>query len=285
MLLFFLSLLSSTLSYNYINHGLDWPGLCNSSFSQSPIDINRALLVQVPCSDTQHYWYLDLYYSAIHVINLNSTSSSPVTSGFAFNPSLNFEILGNFGNLTLQSSSSSKQYLTSAVRVHYPAEHTFNGASPANSANLLELQIEHVSADNSTDVLMLSLLFQASAQSNFFLQQVIDSFYSSLGGDLDCTFATNGWFVVKNFYTYQGSQTRPDCREGVTWVINSDVINATAAQIAFFSSRLNTSASDGNYRYTMPQNGRTVYQHTCPVFSKARNWAGVIFGAVLVSAL
>ena len=266
MLLFFLSYFFQVLSYNYSNHGSDWPLLCNTSLSQSPVSINPALAIQVPSSDA-NYWYLDLYYTPLHVINLNSTSIVQVTSGFAFNPSISFNILGNFGNVTAKYSGSSKTYISSGITFHYPAEHTFNGVAPGNSPYLLEVQIEHVNAELSTDILILSILFQESSQKSSFLQQVIDSYYSNIGGDIDCTFATGGWYVIKNFFMYLGSETRPNCNEGVTWVINMDIGNATQEQINFFATKLNTTNYNGNFRYTMPLNGRTISQFTSEIFS------------------
>jgi len=73
--------------------------------------------------------------------------------------------------------------------------------------------------------------------------------------------------VVKNFYTYVGSQTIPNCNEGVTWVLLSDVVNGTQAQIDFFASKLNITGFGGNFRFTFPKNGRKVYRHVAGVFS------------------
>lgn len=267
MVLAFFSIIIVVFCFNYDNHGIDWPGTCNTSAFQSPIDINLDNIYPVDSSDPS-YWSLKLSYSPVHIINLNSTKPTQISSGFSFNPKINLNIFSNFGQVSKVQGSSSSRYSASSLSFHYPAEHTISKSSQDPKGNyLLEVQITHISSSNSSDVLILSVFFQPSSQSNYFLKKVIDSYYSTIGEDIDCTWATNGWFVVKNFFTYEGSQTTPNCNEGVTWVILSDIVNATQSQLDFFSSKLNISNSGGNFRYTFPQNGRMVYRHMAGVFS------------------
>lgn len=260
-------LLHAGYCFNYNNHGIDWPGTCNTSLFQSPIDIDLNYLFEIQ-SDDPAYWSLDLKYKPVHVINLNSTKPVSITSGFTYNPNINFNIFSNFGKISKIQESTSIQYEASSISFHYPAEHSISKSAKNTKGNyLLEVQITHISTDNPNDTLILSVFFQPSSQKNYFLKQIIDSYYSTIGGDIDCTFATNGWFVVKNFFTYAGSQTIPNCNEGVTWVLLSDVVNSTQAQIDFFASKLNISGLGGNFRYTYPKNGRIVYKHVAGVFS------------------
>ena len=268
-MIFFLLIFRVFGYFNYNKHGEDWPGICNISYFQSPIDITTNLSLTIPSTDTR-YWYLDLYYYPAHVINLNQTTSTPILSGFNYNQGINFNIISNFGRIYLNTSSSSIQYNSRSVSIHYPAEHTFNENIPGiNSEYVLEVQIDHVNSANSSDVLIISFLFVIGGSRSYFLDQVIDSFNKDIGGDIDCTFASNGWYVIKNFYSYNGSETQPTCKEGVTWVISMDILNTTQDQLLFFSSKLTTTNTTGNFRYTMPQNGRNVIQYTANVFSKA----------------
>lgn len=267
MVFAFLVVIPVIYCFNYDNHGIDWPGTCNTSTFQSPIDINLDNIQEIDSSDSS-YWSLDLHYSPVHIINMNSTKAKLITSGFAYNPKINLNIFSNFGKISKVQGQSSTPYEASSISFHYPAEHTISKSSQNTKGNyLLEVQITHISPYDPNDTLILSVFFQPSSQSNYFLKKVIDSYYSTIGGGIDCTWATNGWFVVKNFFTYLGSQTTPNCNEGVTWVILSDIVNATQSQIDFFSSKLNLSGSGGNFRYTFPQNGRIVYKHTAGVFS------------------
>jgi carbonic anhydrase len=287
----FISLLSSSvtflalslpfvLGFNYVNHGIDWPGTCNTSIAQSPVDINLDF-VKILDKKDPNYWYLDLHYKKVHVINLNSTKPIPITSGFTFNPSINFNIFSNFGKISQKFSNNEKIFEANSISFKYPAEHTFNGKRRGNDGKeLLEVQITHVSTDNKNDTLVLSALFQQSDQKNHFLQQVIEAYYSSIGGDIDCTFVTNGWFVVKNFFTYEGSLSIPPCREGVTWVIDMDYINCTKTQIEFFKQKLNIS-NGGNFRYTFPLVGRVVKNHIAAVFSFGMFKKGMI-GLIII---
>lgn len=267
MIIFVLLTLSLVTAFNYLNHGIDWPGTCNASISQSPIDINLEFVDVVEKKDND-YWYLDLNYKKVHVINLNSTKNTPITSGYTFNPNINFNIYSNFGRVYKKFSSSTDTFEANSISFKYPAEHTINGKQVDSSGNyLLEVQINHVSADDPNKTLVLSTLFQESDQKNQFLQQVIDAYYSTIGGDIDCTFVTNGWFVVKNFFTYEGSLSIPPCKEGVTWVIDTDFINCTKSQIRFFKEKLNINAGGGNFRYTFPLVGRSVKKFQAGVFS------------------
>jgi carbonic anhydrase len=253
-------------SYNYQNHGKDWPGLCTTSTKQSPVDINTKLLTSVTASSS-NYWYLDLYYTPVEVINSNSTSSAGTTSGYNYNPGINFSILSNFGKIYKTQGQSTEEYISKAINFHYPAEHTFDSMEPGSSPYVLELQIEHVNNLNNSDVLILSILFTVGTENNYFIDQVISGYYDDIGGYIDCTFGTGGWYVVKNFYSYYGSETKPICNEGVTWVIDSTILTLTQAQLDFFASKLNTD-NYGNFRYTMPLYGRaiTLYSDTI-VFS------------------
>lgn len=256
MLLFFLIQLTFSL-YNYSNHGDNWEGLCSTSFSQSPIDLNPSLIPEIP-STSNEYFYISLYYAPVRVINSNLS----MTSEYSFNPSLNFNIYSNFGNIE-KLSNPPIIYSSRSISIHYPAEHTFYGVTE----HILEVQIQHVNPLNTSDLLVLSLLFKVGPDKNYFISQVIEGYYSFIGTDIDCNFANAAWVVVKNFYFYQGSDTTPPCTEGVLWVVNAETMHLSQSQLDFFSSKLNTTGDGGNYRYTMPQAGRPVKKCTESVFS------------------
>lgn len=269
MLFAFFIIFHHIQGFNYNFHGLDWSGLCSTVLQQSPIDINTELVTEIS-SESSNYWYLDLYYNSIRVLNRNLTASASITSGFSYSPGVNFDILANFGNIYAVHGNSKTLYKARMVSFHYPAEHTFNAKQPGEESEYkLEVQIQHVSASNSSDLLILSVLFRETGSKSYFLKQIIDSFYNPIGSEVDCTFATGGWYVVKNFFSYKGTETRPPCDSGVTWVISSDIQNATKSQIEFFSTRLNVTNIQGNFRYTMPQLGREIFKYTEEVFSQS----------------
>ena len=263
--------------YNYDQHGLDWPGLCNTSVIQSPIDINPSLVQTIDPSNS-NYWYLDLYYQPTHVINPNKTESK-TTSGISFNPSINFSIFSKFGKVFLVNSFQKIEYLSISIDFHYPAEHTFDGKDPnTNNLNVLEIQIKHVNSANLSDVLILSIFCNVGIDDSYFISQIISSYTNPTGADIDCTFATNGWYVIRNFYSYYGSLTVPLCNEWVVWVLYNSPLIISQQQLNFFLNKLNNTENQGNYRYTKPQYGRVIKKYTdTQLFSSSLWFFSIIY--------
>lgn len=61
--------------------------------------------------------------------------------------------------------------------------------------------------------------------------------------------------VKRDYYHFTGSLTTPPCAEGVNWVVMTETITASPAQIAI----LRKAAGGGNARPVQPLNGRIIY--------------------------
>ncbi|XP_002019987.2 carbonic anhydrase 2 [Drosophila persimilis] len=71
---------------------------------------------------------------------------------------------------------------------------------------------------------------------------------------------------TRDFFTYRGSLTTPDCEEAVTWTVFSQPLPISFAAVSRF---WNLRSSDGyrlvnNYRNIQPRNNRPVYYRTSP---------------------
>ncbi|XP_070136923.1 carbonic anhydrase 2-like isoform X2 [Drosophila bipectinata] len=68
----------------------------------------------------------------------------------------------------------------------------------------------------------------------------------------------------RDFFTYRGSLTTPECEEAVTWTVFSHVLPISLSLVTKFW-RLRDSEGHkliNNYRFTQPRNGRPVYYRT-----------------------
>merc|ERR1719359_2165481 len=69
----------------------------------------------------------------------------------------------------------------------------------------------------------------------------------------------NSWLQGSSFYEYAGSLTAPPCAEIAQWLVRKDPIKASDKQVLYLHDAIyKTTADFGNYRMTMPLNGRVV---------------------------
>lgn len=65
-----------------------------------------------------------------------------------------------------------------------------------------------------------------------------------------------------HFYNYLGSETTPDCKENVNWIVMTDPIQISTAQLAAFrklwENNQNFAGGHGNNRDPQPLHGRKV---------------------------
>jgi carbonic anhydrase len=105
----------------------------------------------------------------------------------------------------------------------------------------------------------LEILFKVG-KPNPFLQSLIEE-----DGEVSIASIIPSSGVVDDYYYYSGSVDLPwpDCWEPVTWYIPNYVVEASAAQIDYWTERyvqdLSFSNGKGSARDVQPLNNRTVY--------------------------
>ena len=228
-------------AWDYSKQGYNWSGTCLAGSSQSPLNIIPYIATNITSANTS-YWYLSLNYTDTTVINSNFSTN---LYGFNFNLGLNFNIFQNFGTIQLISGSSTTIYQCNNISFHSPSEHLINGIQYP-----LELQIIH---NNANETLILVILYQESLYNNSLLTQIINTFGSNIGDTINLRNAIDGWFAIKNFFSYQGSLTYPPCTEGITYVVYDKIMYASSDEILFFTNYLTK-----NSRSVMPQNSRPL---------------------------
>lgn len=112
------------ISYDYLQHGADWPAFCKRGKAQSPID----LFLNKAQNSTSSFYFLPKY-----------------TPSFAFvshlNTSLLLDLEGSSGSLftiSPDANGNSLSFKVEQIRFRAPSEHTFGGIRYP-----LEMQIYH----------------------------------------------------------------------------------------------------------------------------------------------
>lgn len=65
---------------------------------------------------------------------------------------------------------------------------------------------------------------------------------------------------MTKYWSYNGSLTTPDCREGIKWTVIEEVQNISKEQLKVFTDLINAKTDDkGNFRNVQQLNQRTLY--------------------------
>ena len=229
---------AATPPYNYSQGGRDWPGLCSTGRSQSPIDIFTAETETVSDPD----------FSAITI------SMPPQVM-----PEVDFQIypmwLGN-GTLTATFNGQEQQFRFLNVHTHTPAEHLIDGLRYAMEVHVNLVPLKGTDIQEFT----LALLFRDGPRSAF-----IDGIVNGTEAD----FSTLSSGFIENYFYYSGSRDdpTPDCVEPNIFIILDEVFTVSVDQLQALANGPNArgmQASNGHglYREVQPLNGRTVYHRT-----------------------
>ena len=146
-----------------------------------------------------------------------------------------------------------REYRLAEAHMHSPAEHTVDDERFA-----LETHLVHTS--ESGGIAVVGITYRLG-EANLVIQAIIDSapaqgedgmkLLSPLTGD---AYLPKG----RGFYAYTGSLTTPPYTEGVQWLVLSDALEVSEAQV-----RQLTALTGGkpNSREVQPLNGRTITAH------------------------
>lgn len=202
--------------------------LCSAGQEQSPINIKQATKPQ-PDSDK--------------AINLVENYQAQ-----------NFTVKNNGHTIVFDVADQSKssvsvngvKYDLLQFHYHIPSEHTVMNAH-------YPLEIHFVHKNNKGNLAVVGVLFNVGKH-NDALHQIITNLPSE-GKDGVLTSFDIGSLMPKNSsaYAYNGSLTTPPCSEQVQWLLKSDAVDASGAQL-----RILAELYDGNNRPVQPQGNREV---------------------------
>ncbi|OMJ72782.1 hypothetical protein SteCoe_28700 [Stentor coeruleus] len=194
--------------YDYDDQGDNWG--CISSLSPINVDLNPVEILEAD----ENYWYIDVkdygdtdtdfmaYIKEKVYLTLNRTESGTLRK-------------------MKNDNSTIATYNLEEIRFHAPSEHYIGG----NQSDL-EVQLYHTSSENNP--LILSVLFNEISSSDYRMK-----FFSDIEGTLENEKSTDkanpidvtgGYYKIKTFYNYNGTDTIPDCNN-TEWIIFGEVLN------------------------------------------------------------
>lgn len=204
-------------------------GTCASGRSQSPVDIVEVLPRDLP--------NLDLRYgrTPVKLRNTGRGLEQDVVPGS-------------------QLMMGSVAYTLTQLRFHAPSEHRAAGTTFA-----MELQWVHRSPQGHLAIMAVMVKL---GKANAALEPLLGRLPASAGDQVEgpLTLALGNLLPAQRTYMrYSGSLTQPPCWENVIWMILTEPIEASAAQIAAF-----TKVHGGNVRPVMPVGRRAVFFDATP---------------------
>ena len=146
-----------------------------------------------------------------------------------------------------------REYALVEAHAHYPGEHTIDGESFA-----LETHLVH--RDESGEIAAVGILYRSGAP-NPAIQAIIES--APAQGEDDAKplspLAADDYLPKgRGFYAYTGSLTTPPYTEGVQWLVLSDALEVSEAQVRQFTA---LTGGKPNSRAIQPLKGRTITAH------------------------
>lgn len=230
----------SVYSWNYVNGGEDWTGLCASGNNQSPIDLQDNILTHI---DSSH-----------EIVSIKFALNGAFATTFIHSKVGSFINFSVFGTIQVNSAKITIRNM----HYHAPAEHPINGHHH-------DLEFHFFGSDEQNNNFGFGVFLEVGKKPNKFVQASIDSYV----GGFDQYIDTN-WLVengkLDNFYFYNGSVTNPaygDCSEIVTWTVIKEPLDISQEQLDFFNNlwehNKTFAGGHGSNRKVRPLNGRTVY--------------------------
>lgn len=264
---------SSNADWNFNQNGLDWEGTCATGRRQTPIrlSLDSSLIMPLPRIffgnyDVRLNGPLKLYnkgYTVDMTIPETRNGQKPFITGGLLKG----------------------QYVAEGVHFHWGspnsrgAEHLIN-----NVRHHMEMHIVHRNtkysdvseAVNHPDgIAVLGIMFKI-------VNTPMNKYYpgiSKLLGQLENVVEYHseaeipgtitlgqllGDINTRDFYTYKGSLTTPECNEAVTWTVFSQPIPIEYSDAAKFWNLLDSDGNpiENNYRVLQPRNNRPVFYRT-----------------------
>jgi carbonic anhydrase len=200
---------------------------CGSGTAQSPIDI------------------VDPVDADLVDIEINYQPISPMK---IVNNGHTIQVTADPGStLTLEGV----EYVLQQFHFHQPSEHTINGEHQR-----LEMHLVHKT--EAGDAAVLSVLLREGTGGEAY-EPIFANLPTEIGAQQTIDVTVNPADLlpgVSTTYRYEGSLTTPPCTEGVQWLVFTEPVELSAAQVA------TADAFQSNNRPVQPKNDRPVEQDT-----------------------
>ena len=207
--------------------------LCADGHSQSPIDIAKTAPVSLPKLRAKfspanlrivHHEHLADEINNGHTIQVNYSEGDTMTIG-----DTNYELIQFHFHAPSEHTVQGK---------HYPMEMHFVHKSPSGALAVIGVFIEKGAHNAAFDPIF----------SNLPKEKGVESHYEHVQVNVDDLLPHS-----HKSYRYDGSLTTPPCSEGVKWIVMQSPIQLSAAQIWWFTSRI-----EGNNRPVQPLHQRVT---------------------------
>jgi carbonic anhydrase len=184
-----------------------WEGVCNTGYTQSPVDITGSKKMPIPPLAP-----LEFHYLPADLDMVNDCNKYVIKVRFP-------------GNLWLKVAR--KPYRLSEIDFHEPGENAVNGKRPPMS-----LQLVHLSPEATFLIIEVPVVV---GKENPVIKTLWEHIPAGGKEEVAQGVKVNAMDLLPadhGFYTFRGSLTNPLCNEGVSWFVMKNPIEMSEAQIA-----------------------------------------------------
>ena len=142
-----------------------------------------------------------------------------------------------------------KRYKFVGFDFHTPGEHSFRGRK-----HDMEIHMHHLGDDG--EPLIVAIPVNGGHRKNITLTRIGEHIPRMQSHMRSRRIGLNAMFLLpsdRSYYSYQGSETRPPCTEGVQWIVMKNPIRVSWDEINLFKSIVGVNARD-----TQPLNNRVI---------------------------
>lgn len=246
----------------------NWPkDKCHTGKRQSPIDFpSNYPYINV---ENNHYKLLNATYKLF-----NGQKMFPINDEAH---GINVTAFGNngidMGEVFIQIGKHIFRYYLSGVHLHILSEHTYDGKNYGAELHMVHKKdLDYVKKYdvNNTDDLVNNYLVVGTWFDNTATEKNPDferfGISSGVPQNLDNLDLNKFSRPDQSYYTYSGSFTTPTplpaCDESKVWILNSNPVKISAAQLAGLKTWITQLYPNGKNRLVKPLYGRTLYKHT-----------------------
>lgn len=198
------------------------------------------------------------HQSPIDVAGANGGDIANIEFAYQTNASLQLENNGHMLQVTVPAGSSitveGKSYPLKQFHFHTPSEHTIDGRPEA-----MEMHLVHIT--DAKEIAVVGVML-AEGDESVVLKSILEAIPTDIGpkhdlpGELDLNALLP---QQRTTFRYSGSLTTPPCTEGVHWLLMTEPMTVSAAQVEAFASIFEMDA-----RPVQPLNDRVITEDTSP---------------------